>query len=173
MERRCSVAKSERCNILHQVQRRHSTAEQTSTGRNQGSPTGSPRFPTRHSRSFPSHEGTDERQIDSSHEAGWWNPRHCDRMCGHKIGQDLSTAVHEGVRVRMRPLSTRAGTDCVEHVESADPQATILSVDGLGAYDHVLRSTSSRDSCTCPQPRPWCPSFDCPTAPFQILLGGR
>ena len=93
-----------------------------------------------------SHEGIDERQIDSSHEAGWWNPRHCDRMCTQKIGcQDLSTGAHEGVRVRMRsisvcPLNT-SGTDCLGHLlraaTNADPQATILSVDGIGAYDHV------------------------------------
>ena len=42
-------------------------------------------------------------------------------------------------------LSTRAGTDCLGHLlraaTDADPQATILSVDGIGAYDHVLRST--------------------------------
>ena len=40
-------------------------------------------------------------------------------------------------------LSTRAGTDCVGHflraATDADPQATILSVDGVVAYDHVLR----------------------------------
>ena len=53
-----------------------------------------------------SHEGIDERQIDSSNEAGWWNPWHCDRMCAQKIGwQDLGTAVHEAVRVRMRSIS--------------------------------------------------------------------
>ena len=42
-------------------------------------------------------------------------------------------------------LSTRAGTHCVGHLlraaADADPQVTILSVDGVGAYDHVLRST--------------------------------
>ena len=42
-------------------------------------------------------------------------------------------------------LSTRAGSYCVEHLlraaTDADPQATILSVDGVGAYDHVLRFT--------------------------------
>ena len=40
-------------------------------------------------------------------------------------------------------LSTRAGTDCVGHVVRASTDAyhrlTILSVDGIGAYDHVLR----------------------------------
>ena len=41
-------------------------------------------------------------------------------------------------------LSTRAGTDCVGHllraVTDASPSATVLSVDGIGAYDHVLRA---------------------------------
>ena len=41
-------------------------------------------------------------------------------------------------------LSTRAGTDCVGHairaLTDADPTATVLSMDGIGAYDHVLRS---------------------------------
>ena len=41
-------------------------------------------------------------------------------------------------------LSTRAGTDCVGHLVRAsidtDPRLTILSVDGIGVYDHVLRS---------------------------------
>ena len=41
-------------------------------------------------------------------------------------------------------LSTRAGTDCVEHLiwasTDANPTLTVLSVDGIGACDHVLRS---------------------------------
>ena len=41
-------------------------------------------------------------------------------------------------------LSTRTGTDCVGHVvrasTDADHRLTILSVDGIGAYDHVLRA---------------------------------
>ena len=41
-------------------------------------------------------------------------------------------------------LSTRAGVDCVGHavrtVTDMDPRATVLSIDGIGAYDHVLRS---------------------------------
>ena len=42
-------------------------------------------------------------------------------------------------------LSTRVGTDCVGHVVRASTYAdyglTIFSVDGIGAYDHVLRAT--------------------------------
>ena len=41
-------------------------------------------------------------------------------------------------------LSTRARTDCVGHMlraaSDANPNMTILTVDGVGAYDHVLRS---------------------------------
>ena len=41
-------------------------------------------------------------------------------------------------------LSTRAGRDCVGHgiraLTDADPTATVLSIDGIGEYDHVLRS---------------------------------
>ena len=42
-------------------------------------------------------------------------------------------------------LSTRTGTaDCVGHMLRAatdgDPTLTILSVDGIGAYDHIYRS---------------------------------
>ena len=39
-------------------------------------------------------------------------------------------------------LSPRAGRDCVGHaitaLTDADPTATVPSVDGIGAYDHVL-----------------------------------
>ena len=42
-------------------------------------------------------------------------------------------------------LSTRAGTDCVGHMfraaTDATHRATRLSVDGIGAYDHVLRAS--------------------------------
>ena len=42
-------------------------------------------------------------------------------------------------------LSTRAGTDCVGHAvcgaTDLDPRMTVLSIDGIGAYDHVYRSS--------------------------------
>ena len=41
-------------------------------------------------------------------------------------------------------LSTRAGTDCVGHairaITDQNPRATVLSIDGISAYDHVYRS---------------------------------
>ena len=42
-------------------------------------------------------------------------------------------------------LSTRAGTDRIEHIVRAatdnDPSLTLLSVDGIGTYDHIFRSS--------------------------------
>ena len=61
-------------------------------------------------------------------------------------------------------LSTRAGTDCVGHMLRAatdlDPDATILSVDGIGAFDHVARAAmlglveSSRSYASAMRARP-------------------
>ena len=57
-------------------------------------------------------------------------------------------------------LSTRAGTDCVGRflraASDANPRATILSVDGVSAYDHVLRWPCSRDSSTCRRHAQFC-----------------
>ena len=42
-------------------------------------------------------------------------------------------------------LSTRAGTDCVGHIvrflTQADPELSVLSVDGVGAYDNIYRAS--------------------------------
>ena len=50
-----------------------------------------------------------------------------------------------GGEVGPNVVSTRAGSDCAGHLFRAmtdiDP-TTILSIDGIGAYDHVLRSAS-------------------------------
>ena len=51
-------------------------------------------------------------------------------------------------------LSTRAGTDCVGHMfraaTDANLNATIFSVDGIGAYDHVLRASMLGRLATMP-----------------------
>ena len=51
-------------------------------------------------------------------------------------------------------LSTRAGTDCVGHAVrvmiDAETNATVLSIDGIVAYDHVLRSAMMSKLYTVP-----------------------
>ena len=55
------------------------------------------------------------------------------------------SAIRQGSGGSVRSISTRAGTDCVGHaigvLTDADPECTILSIDGVGAYDHVFRSS--------------------------------
>ena len=58
-------------------------------------------------------------------------------------------------------LSTRAGTDCVGHavrlMTDADPRNTVLSIDGIGAYDHVLRSAMMTKKNNVPDLRGFLP----------------
>ena len=69
-------------------------------------------------------------------------------LCAEVGCPDSCTTVCLRVEAECAPfqyaLSTRAGTDCVGHMLRAatdlDPNATILSVDGIGAYDHVSRA---------------------------------
>ena len=52
-------------------------------------------------------------------------------------------------------LSTRAGVDCVGHAvraaTDANPMTTVLSVDGIGAYDHVYRASMMSKAVGSPQ----------------------
>ena len=51
-------------------------------------------------------------------------------------------------------MSIRAGTDCVGHAIRAttdhNPRTTVLSIDGVGAYDHVSRVVAFRPECLFP-----------------------
>ena len=54
-------------------------------------------------------------------------------------------------------LSTRAGTDCVGHTRAmtdGDPECTVLSIDGIGAHDHILRSAFLTKLHNVPTPGP-------------------
>ena len=52
-------------------------------------------------------------------------------------------------------LSTRAGTDCVARVVKSltelDPRKTLLSIDGIGAFDHIKRKAMMEALHTDPQ----------------------
>ena len=55
---------------------------------------------------------------------------------------------------------TRAGADCVGHVirilTDGNRAATVLSIDGIGAYDHVHRSARWRNCWRCQVSEDWC-----------------
>ena len=57
-------------------------------------------------------------------------------------GANTRKAVHGGVRSRVRAVSIRPVDQIamLRAATDADPRLTILSVDAIGAYDHILRS---------------------------------
>ena len=67
---------------------------------------------------------------------GGWSREHWRKQFAEDFEQECSPFQYA--------LSTRAGTDCVGHLlraaTDASPTTTVLSVDGIGAYDHVLRA---------------------------------
>ena len=65
------------------------------------------------------------------------------RLVARTMAQQLSKAVEAATAPHQYAMSTRAGTECVAHVlqvlTESDPQATIVSIDGVGAYDSISR----------------------------------
>ena len=66
------------------------------------------------------------------------------RLVAKSLARQFGAEVERGDASFQFALSTRAGTDCVGHAArlatDPDPRATVLSIDGVGAHDHVLRS---------------------------------
>ena len=87
------------------------------------------------------------------------------RLVARALAKQFMPAFEEECAPFQYTLSTRAGTDCVGHMlraaTDANPSLTILSVDGIGAYDHILRSAMLGRLHTMPEARsllPFVPS---------------
>ena len=67
------------------------------------------------------------------------------RLVARTIAQQVSKAVEEATAPFQYALKTRAGTECVSHMlqtlTDLDLRATILSVDGVGAFDLISRNS--------------------------------
>ena len=65
------------------------------------------------------------------------------RLVAKTIAQQIRASVEVATAPFQYALSTRAGCECVEHalqaLTDADHRATILSVDGISAYDSISR----------------------------------
>ena len=65
------------------------------------------------------------------------------RLVARTMAQQLGPAIERATSPFQYALSTRAGTDCTAHAIQAltdlDPAATVLSIDGIGAFDLVSR----------------------------------
>ena len=66
------------------------------------------------------------------------------RLVAKVLARQFSEAVEATCAPFQFALSTRAGTDCVGHAirvaTELNPRLTVLSIDGVGAYDHIYRS---------------------------------
>ena len=66
------------------------------------------------------------------------------RLVAHTIAQQIDDAVERATSPFQCALKTRAGCECVSHMFQTllelDPRATILSVDGVGAFDLISRN---------------------------------
>eukprot|EP00973_Karenia_brevis_P036587 5043834-Karenia_brevis.AAC.1 len=62
------------------------------------------------------------------------------RLVARTLARQFLPAIEAACSPFQFALSTRAGTDCVGHairvLTDHDPRATVLSIDGVGAYDH-------------------------------------
>ena len=79
------------------------------------------------------------------------------------IAQQLSEAVETATAPFQYALTTRVGCECVAHAVQAlteqHPDATILSIDGEGAFDLISREST-------------CPSCRCLRATKCVLVAG-
>ena len=83
------------------------------------------------------------------------------RLVSKTLARQFMTVVEETCAPFQFALSTRAGTDCVGHAiraaTDADHEATVLSIDGVGAYDHVHRSAMLSKLLEVPSLQPLMP----------------
>ena len=66
------------------------------------------------------------------------------RLIARTIAQQMSDAVKQATSPFQCALSTRAGCECISHalqgLTELDHNATVLSIDGVGAFDLISRS---------------------------------
>ena len=123
--------------------------------------------------------GVHDRHHDCSREARRWSPLvQCSDDLSPRLLQDsLAKKSRQHVLLQFAS-STRAGVDCVGHVvramTDADPHATVLSVDGIGAFDHVHHASMMSKLLEVPGFCALLPFVRVSyRSPFALHLGGR
>ena len=65
------------------------------------------------------------------------------RLVAKTVAQQMGKAVEVATRPHQYAMSSRAGTECIAHVlqvlTEVDPCSTVVSIDGVGAYDSISR----------------------------------
>ena len=77
------------------------------------------------------------------------------RMVARCLAQTYATPIHQACQPHQFALSTRAGTEAVVHALTAateqTPDLTILSIDGIGAFDTISRQAMLQGLATVPE----------------------
>ena len=67
------------------------------------------------------------------------------RLVSRTIAQQLGPAVERATAPYQHAMTTKAGCECVAHVlqslSESDPQSTVVSVDGVSAFDLISRES--------------------------------
>ena len=97
------------------------------------------------------------------------------RLVARTLARQFGKAVEATCAPFQFALSTRAGTDCVGHairaVTDANPMCTVLSIDGIGAYDHVYRSAMLAKLHEVPSLQGLLPSPEVPMPTPRVTFG--
>ena len=68
------------------------------------------------------------------------------RMVARTMAKQVAKKVEAATSLFQYALSTKAGCECVAHmlqsITDLDPEATIISIDGVGAHDHISRNAT-------------------------------
>ena len=89
------------------------------------------------------------------------------RLLSRTTAQQIAKPVETATSPLQYAQSTKAGTECVGHIlqtlTDMDEKLTILSIDGIGAFDHVSRNSMLRgpdgDGCCQRRPSPFVRQF--------------
>ena len=77
------------------------------------------------------------------------------RLVARCLAQTYAPQIHTACKPHQFALSTRAGTEAIVHALTAaaesNPTHTILSVDGIGAYDTISRASMLQGLLTVPE----------------------
>ena len=88
--------------------------------------------------------------VNGAAKSQWWDSLHCGRLFVETIGRPndgptVGPVIERATASFQYALTTRAGTECIAHalqaLTDADPSATVLSIDGIGAFDLVSRQS--------------------------------
>ena len=88
-------------------------------------------------------------------EALWWGRDLLRRMVARCLAHTYATPIHQACQPHQFALSTRAGTEAVVHALTAateqTPDLTILSIDGVGAFDTISRQAMLQGLAAVPE----------------------